>query len=197
MTSDLEHRLRRLEGSNRRLRLLVGTLAVAAGLAASVRSADAKPEHAPRLKVEQLELVDAAGAVRARLGVEEDGAASLTIIDPRAGTKAVLTTLKSGSPGLVLRNSDGKGQLIASVGDTGPALVLCDPKGSVGASLTLRNEDGTSLLGFRLPGEKQMRASFSILEDGRSYVKLIGPEGELRMYAKPQLEFTPAAESDK
>ena len=143
MTSDVEHRLLRLERSNRRLRILVGAIAVAAGVAASVGRADAKPEHAPRLKVEQLELVDAEGVVRARLGVEDDGAASLTIIDPHAGTKATLTTLKSGSPGLVLRNADGKGQLIASVGEAGPTLVLCDPKGSAGASLSLLNKDGT------------------------------------------------------
>jgi hypothetical protein len=35
------------------------------------------------------------------------------------------------------------------------------------------------------------------MKDGRSYVKLVGPDGELRMFAKPELEFIPAADTGK
>jgi hypothetical protein len=189
METALETRVRRLEAANRRARLALGVLLLAAAGAVAAGGAEAKPDPVTKLlRVEALELVQGDGQVRGRLRVE-DGEATLSLIGAE-GRKAELTA--GDTTGLALRNSDGKAQLIASLSDAA-AIVLADPKGRAGSSWTFRNSDGTSLIGMRIPGEKPLRAVLSVMKDGRGYVKVSGPQGEMRIWGTPDLEFTPAS----
>ena len=192
MSIDLEARVQRLESTNRRTRAGAALVALVAVGVAAGRSADARPDPAPKLTTQQLELVDAEGKVRGRLGVESDGAASLTLFDTGAGRKAVVTVDKSGNPALLLRNEAGKAQVIATLGAGGPVLDFCDKSGELGSAWSLLDSDGTSLIGMRLPGEKGYRGTFSVMKDGRAYLKLVGLDGTLRVWGKPELEFQPS-----
>jgi hypothetical protein len=190
MSATLEERLSRLEAANRRLRAGAFLVVLVGAVALGVGTSDAKPERAPTLKVERLEVVDADGRALGVFGIDENGGASLSVAKALDGPKAVLSVTKSGTPGLALRNAAGKAQLIASLGESGPALVLCDPKGDTLASLTSRNQDGTTLLGMKLPGEERHRAILTVMKDGQPYLRLRGPDGDLKVKAQPELEFS-------
>jgi hypothetical protein len=200
MTLNLEERVRRLEAAQRRWRAAAFVAVLAAGLLARVGTGEArpdrekKPERAPTLKVERLEVVDAEGNVRGEFGLDEHGGGRLWVTGAAAGAKAGLEVTKSGHPGLTLRNAAGKAQLIASLPDSGPLLVLADAEGQVAGSLSFRNENGTTLLGMRRPGEKHYRAVLTVMEDGRPYLRLRGEDGDLKIWAKPEFEFTPPEE---
>ncbi len=195
MNTELEARVTKLEAAARRWRRGFLALLAVATLIVVAQPSEAKPTSAKTLQVGGLELVDEHGVVRARLGVEEDGTAGLTVFGAtEKSRRAILTVGDTGAPALLLRNGKGKAQFIASLGSGGPSLLLCNPAGDLGTSLTMKDDNGTSLLGMRLPGEKGLRAVFTVMEDGRPYVKLRGPKGQLRVWARPEIEFQPAEE---
>jgi hypothetical protein len=194
VSTDLETRIFRLERQNRRHGALRGNLAGAGALVAAVRPVEADPPAATESRVSKLELVDSEGRVRARLGLDGEGKASLELLDPEGRPRAVLAAGEEGFPSLALRNAQGKAQLIASVREAKAALLLCDAAGQWGTSLTFRDENGTSLLGMKLPEDEELRAVMTVMKDGRPYVRLRGPDGELRIHAKEEVEFRPAAE---
>lgn len=198
MNKNLEERVARLEMGRRRWHGACVVLLVASVVAAMAPRTharyDGKDATPGALRVSQLELVDAEGQVRARLGLDDDGDVKLLLFGGAGqGRRVELTAGPSSSPALVLRNDAGRGQWIASLPETGPALIFRDQAGQLLTSLTSKNSDGTSLLGMKLPGERKLRAVMTVMADGRPYFKLRGPEGELRLFAKPEIEYIPAA----
>src|SRR5690242_9422953 len=89
-------------------------------------------EPLPVVRTEAFELVDAAGTVRARMGVARSGSVSLTLLDASGQPRADIGIDNGGSAGISVW--DGAGQVRAGIGvpaDGAPTMQLRDAGGAV------------------------------------------------------------------
>ena len=145
----IELRLERLELENRRLRRLVLFVGLAAALLFAVASvtkvqAQATPTAgAGTAQVQELDLIDSSGNVRAILSATDQGPL-LAFLDAHGGTQMEL------DPSSVTY-WDGKGGIRAQFGlsSTGtPYLSMSDANGNL-QSILMEQPDGTDALAFR------------------------------------------------
>lgn len=140
-TRELDGRLLRLEQkcvelqrSNRRCRLMIGSLLLMGG--ALVTMAQAGTGISDSVEARQFILRDISGRVRAVLGSAPDGAMGLNLDDANGHTRVTLDVEDSGSPGLDLYDQDGKRRALIALGKQGtPGLGLYDAGGKLRASL--------------------------------------------------------------
>ena len=115
-----------------------------------VAAAQAKQPAVPDLvNARRFELVDAAGKVRAVLGLEPDGSPTLDLFDPAGRMRAFLKLGPDGSPGLAL--CDAAQKLRARMvlpSDGRPSLELRDAAENSRATLRL-TEEGSPYLALR------------------------------------------------
>ncbi|HZS01981.1 MAG TPA: hypothetical protein VFE37_24910 [Chloroflexota bacterium] len=86
----------------------------------------------PVVRTEAFELVDEAGAVRARLGVARSGSVSLTLLDATGQPRADIGIDSVGSAGISVW--DGAGQVRAGIGvpaQGAPTIQILDASGNV------------------------------------------------------------------
>ena len=98
-----------------------------------VAAAQAKQPAVPDvLRAGRFEVVDAAGKVRASLGLGTDGTPLLAVYDAAGKARAGMTVLPDGSPALGLRDAAGKRRAVMMVDrDGSPALDLRDAEEKV------------------------------------------------------------------
>src|ERR1700733_395875 len=102
----LEHQQAKLQRSNRRLRMM--TVAVLLFSGAMVIMAQTNPEIVESVDARQFVLHDGSGKVRAALGMTEDGAVGLNLIDSKDRSRITLDVASNGTPGLDFFDQDGK-----------------------------------------------------------------------------------------
>jgi hypothetical protein len=111
--------------------MLLLNAALIAALAAE-RGGAAAPEPAAPLRASSLELVDAQGQIRAKLGVEEGGEVVLRLLDEKGDIRVKLGANAQGS-GLLLANDAAEPgiQLLARASGTGIRLADKDGRARV------------------------------------------------------------------
>jgi hypothetical protein len=130
---NLELQLAAFQRSNRRLKLAIGALALAAG--ALFGMAQASP-NSGTIEARQLLIDDGSGKVRLAIGAMPEGAAGLNIDDASGRTRISLDIDGHGSPGLDLFDQDGKRRALIALGPHGtPGLGLYDASGKLRTSL--------------------------------------------------------------
>jgi hypothetical protein len=141
LTSDLIERLGRLEAqqaklqrSNRRLRMMTGAMLLFSG--AMVLMAQGTPQIADTLDARQFVLHDSSGKVRAALGMTDDGAVGLNLVDSKDRSRITLDVAANGTPGLDFFDQDGKMRATLAMGPDGNAGVgLYGPDGHLRTSI--------------------------------------------------------------
>lgn len=136
---------------------LFGALIVAVGCSRG-------PEESavgPTLKTGRLEIVDAAGAPRIVLGIDDKGRPSLALSDQSGDFRAWMFLGEDGSPNLFLVNN--------------PRFILMDAKGEIRAAQRL---DGTGSPSFiLLDGDGKIRTNLRLGEDGSPIVEFFDTSG--------------------
>ena len=130
MHLDLEEmnaRLGRLETENRRWRRGAGLLAVGAIL--PVLLAASHEKAGKTIEATKIVLKDAKGKVRAELGTQPDGSASLTLLDEEGGTTAKLSG-QTAAPILEMAGGAG-GSVWLTSSTTGASLSLAKGNGEL------------------------------------------------------------------
>jgi hypothetical protein len=94
-SDEVNARLERLERDNRRLRRWLG--AVAVGAIVPILLAASHEKAGKTLEATKIVLKDAKGKVRAEIGTQPDGSASLALLDEEGATVAKLSG-QSGAP---------------------------------------------------------------------------------------------------
>ena len=96
------------------------------------QAAPAGQDATPVVRTEALELVDAVGVVRARMGVARSGSVSLALLDASGQPRADVGIDAAGSAGISVW--DAAGQVRAGIGvpaDGAPTIQLRDAQGDV------------------------------------------------------------------
>lgn len=159
MTADLtslSSRLERLERSNRRAHR-VATLAVLALVALPTLSFFTRPQEAATdqpldvVRGSAIELVDAAGKVRGRLGFDKDGGPELRFFDANAKVRLRMGIHKDAEPIITLVDEDDKNRL-ALVYDGNPHFVISRPGGKPVIHMTASATGDASLLFTHIDG---------------------------------------------
>jgi|YelNatPaOPRAMG01_1025707.scaffolds.fasta_scaffold20360_3 hypothetical protein len=144
---------------------VLGTLAILGGMAGGMlgaylfsavpaKASEAQPV-ARTLRVQDLQIVDAAGRVRAELSVERDGLARLSFLTEHGKRRMAMGVL----------------------GDGEPAFGMYDSVGNPRIGLNIPPDDSA---GVRLvDGKGRSRLRMSELEDGSTSVELIGESGKV------------------
>jgi hypothetical protein len=144
-----------------------------------VAAAQAKQPAVPDVvQARRFEVVDAAGRVRATLGVStEEGKARLVLFDAAGKGDAWLEVSPHGMPSLMLFDPMGKGRAFLEVVLPGsPSLTLSDAAGQRAALTVLPN--GIPRLVLFDAAEKQ-RAALEVLPDGRPDLELYDAAGKV------------------
>ena len=171
--------------------------AVVSAVSAGCLQAQAQPAL---VTTEQLNLVDRAGRLRGLLSAEDErGRASLSLLDAAGEIRAFLGVASNGTPELRLYDEAGTSSVAMVVGRSGPVLEISgDPNqvtllGTPGGSPTLsflqegrsRVELGLSSAGAPRLGmfseTGQRRASMVVGEDGASVLTLYDESGSARV----------------
>jgi hypothetical protein len=103
--SQMELKLTAMQGSNRRLRHMIGALVLCGG--ALVAMAQAGSGISDSIEARQFVLRDSSGRVRAALGSSREGAVGLNLDDASGRTLLTLDVDGNGSPGLDLYDIKG------------------------------------------------------------------------------------------
>ena len=126
LTSDLIERLGRLETqqaklqrSNRRLRMMTGAMLLFSS--AMVLMAQGTPQILDSVDARQFVLHDSSGKVRAALGMTDDGAVGLNLVDSKDRSRITLDVAANGTPGLDFFDQDGKMRGTFAMGPEGNA----------------------------------------------------------------------------
>ncbi len=94
------------------------------------------PRVAESLDARQFVLHDSSGKVRGALGLTDDGAVGLNLVDAKDKTRMTLDIPSNGTPGLDFFDQDGKLRATFALGPDGtPGLGLYDPEGHLRTSL--------------------------------------------------------------
>jgi hypothetical protein len=132
----MELKLADLQRSNRRLRVMIGALALVGG--ALITMAQASSSGSEVVEARQFVLRDDSGRVRAVLGTTPDGAAGLNLDDASGKTRVALDVDYAGSPGLDLFDQNGKRRALVSLSSNGePGVGLYDSEGKLRTSVDI------------------------------------------------------------
>ena len=130
----LEHQQVKLQRSNRRLRMMTGAMLLFSG--AMVLMAQNTPEIVDSVDARQFVLHDNGGKVRAVLGMTDDGAVGLNLVDSKDRSRITLDVASNGTPGLDFFDQDGKMRATLAMGPEGNAGVgLYGPDGHLRTSI--------------------------------------------------------------
>ena len=112
---------------------------------------EAAGEEGAVVRAERFELVDDAGKLRGWLGVDEDGAAGLTLAGRDGAPHATLSVAADGPAQLRCARPNGRGAAVSlGVSEGGSSgLVLHDGAGRLAADLSLDSESGEPVPGIR------------------------------------------------
>ena len=97
--------------------------------APSGHAAPAEQGAPPVLQAQRFELVDANGAVLARLGVESDGRQGLSVLDPTGQVRTSIGLAPNGSSTVVLRDFQSPRLGLSTNVDGSAALIILDQGG--------------------------------------------------------------------
>lgn len=177
----LIERLDRLDGTNRRWKLISG--ATAAALAVLVLGAAAAPRVplldqggrpgggvVSEVRAKRFLLVDDAGKLRAVLGAATGGAVSLGLLDNDDKIWSVLIVDADGTPRLEMLAADETRRLVLSVFPNRSDLALFGKAARGGAILDVAT-DGAVTLGLT-DRKERTRAGLLLLPDGTALLKL-------------------------
>ncbi len=151
-------RIDQLERSNRRARrgVAVAVLAALTIPALAFVTQPGSQVQAPKSALEVIrgsgfEVVDAAGKVRARLGIDKDGAPDLRLFDGREKVRIRVGIHKDTDPIITLVDDDDKNR-IAMVYDSNPHFVMSRPGGKPVIHMTAASQGDASLLFTHIDG---------------------------------------------
>ena len=161
-------RLEALERENRRLRRGGKALVALFGAAILVAAAPAGPRKV--VEAERFVVRDAAGKVRAALGIREDGSPSLNLYDQDAKTRAVLG-LEGGDPVLGLLDQAGHGRVQVAFEESGASRVTLFDERETGRAQLALEPDGSPSLAFA-DRERKASAWMSVDRDGAPALSL-------------------------
>jgi len=130
----LEHQQAKLQRSNRHLRMVSGAAFLLCG--ALVLMAQTNLQIADSIDARQFVLHDDSGKVRAALGMTEDGAVGLDLIDSKDRSRITLDVASNGTPGLDFFDENGKMRGTFAMGPQGNSgLGLYDAEGRLRTSM--------------------------------------------------------------
>jgi hypothetical protein len=150
-TSELIERLSRLEmqqaklqRGNKRLKLMMGGLALICG--ALITMAQTSSTVPDTLEAQQFLLRDSSGKLRGAIGVTSDGAAGINFDDGAGHTRLTVDLDASGDPGIDLYDPNGLRRVTIALGSTGePGIGLYGPDGHLRTSLDVPKKDTAGL----------------------------------------------------
>jgi hypothetical protein len=155
--------------------------------------ADTTQQVIPVLQAQRFEVVDAAGAVRARLGVESDNSAGLAVFDGTGQARALVSLSSADTAAVQVRSpQDGRATLSALPAGT-IGLGLVDPAGASRAGIGL-SPDGSPVIevGNRLQDQPSARVQLSQLADGTIGLGIVDGSGRPRVGLATAPDGTPA-----
>ncbi len=171
-TSVLEERLAKLERGTRRSRRAAVAAAVLAGAFAVV--AARAPAPAEEVRAKRIVLTDAAGAPRATLAVDPDGAAALRLLDAK-GQERLAAVVTGETPSLSLTGQDGKSAAKLTVDSGVPRFALADAAGHDRLWVALRL--GSPAIQFLTP-DGAARSGFATMNGDSGVVVISGADGK-------------------
>jgi hypothetical protein len=168
------------------------TLAGALLVLAPASRAEPTVQTYPALQSQRFDLVDAGGVLRARLGVEADGTAALSMVDGTGQPRATFGLTSADVAVVQVRTPRGANATLSALptGVTGVGLV--DQGGASRAGLGLA-PDGSPVLevGHRLQDQPSSRAQLSELPDGTLGLGIVDAAGRARVGLATTPDGTP------
>ncbi len=168
----VEQRLERLERSNRRWRGLV--VALLTGAVALTLTCANIPD-AGIVTAEEIQVVDAEGNIRIRLGADEDGRWGLRLFDTAGTLRGDLVTVADGGVGLNLYDARESVRAAISMANDAPGLVFLDPA-SVPRITLGANAEGAHLLAL-YDDNREPRAILALMPDLPAIFQLFDTAG--------------------
>jgi hypothetical protein len=168
------------------------TLAAALLVLAPASRAEPAVQIYPALQAQRFDLVDAGGVLRARLGVEADGTAALSMVDGTGQPRATFTLTSADVAVVQVRNPQGANATLSALPTGVIGVGLVDQGGSSRAGLGL-SPDGSPVLevGHRLQDQPSARAQISELPDGTLGLGIVDPAGRPRVGLATTPDGTP------
>lgn len=174
-------RIEQLELSNRRLRRIgsVSLLAALAlpGLAFVARAAQDPTRPGPEtIRVRAVEVVDASGKVRARLGLDQDNAPELRLLDGQEKVRLRAGIHMDREPILALIDQEDQNRITMVYDGANPHFVMSRPGGKPWIHMTAAAVGDAALMFTHIDGHHN--SAIGIRANGDGYLRQIKPSEE-------------------